>query len=131
MARKEFTYRGKTLEELNAMSIEQFAGLCNARAKKTLKKGFDKHILKKMEKVRKQGEKAKPLKTHKRDLVIIPAMVGIRFALHRGNSFETLDVTEKMLGHYLGEMVFTRKRLQHGKAGIGATKSSSAVTARG
>ena len=84
-----------------------------------------------MEKVRKQGEKAKPLKTHKRDLVIIPAMVGIRFALHRGNSFETLDVTEKMLGHYLGEMVFTRKRLQHGKAGIGATKSSSAVTARG
>ena len=50
MARKEFTYRGKTLEELNAMSIEQFAGLCNARAKKTLKKGFDKHILKKWKK---------------------------------------------------------------------------------
>jgi small subunit ribosomal protein S19 len=131
MAKKEFTYRGKTIEELNSMTLEQFAELCTARARKTLANGFDKHILKKMEKARAQGERAKPIKTHKRDIIIIPSMVGLRFAVYRGNSFETLDVTEKMLGHYLGEMVFTRKRLQHGKAGIGATKSSSAVTARG
>jgi small subunit ribosomal protein S19 len=131
MAKKEFTYRGKTIEELKALSVEEFAKLCNSRAKKTLEKGFDKHILKKMEKSRMQGEKAKPIKTHQRDLVIIPSMIGLRFAVHRGNSFDTIDINEKMLGHYLGEMIFTRKRLQHGKAGIGATKSSSAITARG
>ena len=131
MVKKEFTYRGKTLEEMNAMSIDQFAQLCNARSRKTLKAGFDKHILQKMEKARAKGEKAKPIKTHRRDIVVIPSMVGLRFAVYRGNSFEAVDVVDKMLGHYLGELVFTRKRLQHGKAGIGATKSSSAVTARG
>jgi small subunit ribosomal protein S19 len=55
----------------------------------------------------------------------------VKIAVHRGNTFETVDVNERMLGHYIGEFVLTRKRLQHGKAGIGATKSSTAITARG
>ncbi len=130
MAKKEFTFQGKSLEELQSMSLEEFAKLCNSRARRTLKKGFDKHILKKIGKA-KGNEKAKPVRIHSRDLVVIPAMVGIRFAVYKGNTFETVDVEEKMLGHYIGEFVLTRKRLQHGKAGIGATKSSTAITARG
>lgn len=130
MAKKEFTFKGKNLEELKAMKIEDFAELCNSRSKRSLKKGFDKHILKKIIKA-KTNPKAKPIRTHCRDLIIIPEMVGVRFAVYRGNSFELLDITEQMLGHYVGEFVFTRKRLQHGKAGIGATKSSTAITARG
>ena len=130
MVKKEFTFRGKTLPELQDMSIEQFAELCDARARRSLKKGFDKHLMKKIEASKAQGPKAKPIRTHQRDIIIVPAMVGIKFAVYRGNSFEQLEVKEKMLGHYLGEMVFTRKRLQHGKAGIGATKSSTAITAR-
>jgi len=130
MVKKEFTFKGKTLEELKGMSIEQFAELCNSRSRRSLKKGFDKHILKKVEKAR-GDEKAKPVRIHSRDLIVVPAMIGIRFAVYRGNSFELLDINEKMLGHYVGEFVFTRKRLQHGKAGIGATKSSTAITSRG
>jgi len=129
MAKKEYTYRGKTLVELQAMSVEAFAELCDSRIRRSLKKGYNKKILADVEK--KKGDvKAKPIRTHDRDLIVIPAMVGATFAIYRGNSFERVDIVEKMLGHYLGEFVFTRKRLQHGKAGIGATKSSTAITSR-
>ena len=129
MAKKEYTFKGKTLPELQAMSVEDFANLCDARARRSLKKGYDKQIIQNVEK--KKGDvKAKPIRTHNRDLIVIPTMVGTTFAVYRGNSFERLDIVEKMLGHYIGEFVFTRKRLQHGKAGIGATKSSTAITSR-
>jgi small subunit ribosomal protein S19 len=129
MAKKEFSFKGKSLEELQAMSVEDFAKLCDSRARRSLSKGIDKHIMKKIE-AAKGNPKAKPIKTHKRDVIIVPNMVGARMAVYKGNSFENVEITEKMIGHYLGEFVFTRKRLQHGKAGIGATKSSTAITAR-
>lgn len=128
---KEKTFRGKTISELNEMSIQEFSKLCTARARRSLeKKGTDKKILKKIE-AQKINQKSKPIKTHRRDLVIIPAMVGARLAIHKGKDYENTEITIKMLGHYLGEFALTRKRLMHGKAGIGATKSSTAVTARG
>ncbi len=129
MAKKEFTFRGKTVEELSKMPLDEFAKLCDSRARRSLKKGVDKHLIKKIIKSKNDG-KSKPVKTHNRDVIVIPDMIGVRLAVYRGNSFENIDITEKMLGHYLGEFVFTRKRLQHGKAGIGATKSSTAITAR-
>ena len=127
---REITFRGKTIKELQGMSLEEFAKLCTSRARRTLLKTFDKKILKKVEAFKK-NPKAKPIRTHRRDLVVVPAMVGVTFAIHKGKEFERVDINERMLGHYLGEYALTRKRLQHGKAGIGATKSSSAVTARG
>lgn len=128
--KKKFNFRGKTLEELQAMSLEEFSKLCTSRVRRALLNGVDKKFLKKVE-TAKANSKAKPVRTHRRDVVVVPSMVGARIAVHRGNSFEAIDVTEKMLGHYVGEFVLTRKKLQHGKAGIGATKSSSAITARG
>jgi small subunit ribosomal protein S19 len=127
---KKFNSRGKTLEELLAMSLEEFAKLCKSRPRRSLLKGYDKKFLKKVE-AYKKNPKAKPIRTHRRDYIVIPQLVGTKIAVHKGNGFETIDITEKMLGHYLGEFALTRKKLQHGKAGIGATKSSSAVTARG
>lgn len=126
---KKFNFRGKTLEELQAMSLAEFGKLCKSRPRRALVNGIDKKFLKKIE-ANIKNAKAKPVRTQRRDIVIIPAMVGAKVAVHRGNSYESIDITEKMLGHYLGEFALTRKRLQHGKAGIGATKSSSAVTAR-
>jgi len=129
MVKKIFTFKGKTIEELNAMNTSEFATLCDSRIRRSIKKGVDQHILAKIAKV-KGDPKAKPIRTHKRDLIITPEYVGVRFAVHRGNTFELIEIDERMLGHYIGEFVFTRKRLQHGKAGIGATKSSTAITAR-
>lgn len=134
MVKKEFSFKGKSLEELQAMELKDFAALVNSRARRSLERGFDKLTLKKIKKaadVKKQGKEPKAIRTHKRDLIIIPAMVGLMFAVYRGNNFEQLEIKPKMLGHFIGEMVLTRKRLMHGKAGIGATRSSTAITARG
>jgi small subunit ribosomal protein S19 len=128
---KEMTFRGKKLPELLAMSTQDFAKLCTSRARRTLlQSGVDKKILKKVEAFKK-NPKAKAIRTHRRDIVVVPQMVGVRIAVYKGKDWENVDINEKMLGHYLGEFALTRKRLSHGKAGIGATKSSTAVTARG
>ena len=134
MVKKEFSFKGKSLAELQAMDLKEFSTLVNSRARRSLERGFDKHTLKKINKaaeIKKQGKLPKAIRTHKRDLIIIPAMIGLNFAVHRGNNFEQIEIKPKMLGHFIGEMVLTRKRLLHGKAGIGATRSSTAITARG
>ena len=127
---KEFTYRGKTVEELKAMPLEEFGKLCNSRSRRTLKEGIDKQLMAKVLKYRQNDLKQKVIRTHRRDVVVIPQMIGTKIALYRGNSFETIDIKPAMLGHYLGEFAFTRKKVKHGKAGIGATKSSTAISER-
>lgn len=129
MVVKEFSFKGKSLPELEAMSIEEFAKICNSRARRSLLRGFDRQLLKKISKAKK-GDHKKPVRTHLRDAIVIPQMAGLIFAVHKGNMFEMVEIKPQMLGHYLGEFALTRKRLLHGKAGIGATRSSTAITAR-
>ncbi len=128
---RKVTFRGKTIDELRAMSLQDFAKLCTSRARRALlKNGVDKKLIKKLE-GQKNSAKPKIIKTHKRDLIVVPAMVGYKLSVYKGKDWEQIEVSTRMLGHYLGEFALTRKKLQHGKAGIGATKSSTAVTARG
>ena len=137
MARKEFTFRGKAIEELSKMSIEEFSRICTSRARRSLKRisGLEpyKHFLKKVRAAKeavKAGKQVKPVRTHSRDFIVVPEMVGVNLAIYKGNEFSQVEVKEKMLGHFLGEFVLTRKRLTHGKAGIGATRSSTAISER-
>lgn len=133
---KEFTYMGKTLNELQQLTLADFAKLTNARARRSIMRGLDKPTLEKVQEAFAQykGAKLPPntkaIKTHSRDFVIIPQMVGLKMAVYKGNSFEPVEIQPEMLGHVLGEYVLTRKQVKHGKAGIGSTKSSSAVTAK-
>ena len=135
MAKKEFTFRGKSMEELEAMDAKQFSNIVGrTRLKRTMARWTDMKLLKKIEKAyadMKEGKQPKPIRTHRRDLPVLPKMVGLTVAVHNGKEFVKFQIVDKMLGHYLGELVLTRKRLTHGKAGIGATKSSTAITARG
>ncbi len=134
MAKQEFMFRGKSVKELSDMTLDEFAKLVNTRARRSLLRGYPKQILKKIEKAKKSlaaGREPRPIRTHWRDTIVIPAMIGLKFAVHRGNTFETVEIKPAMIGHYLGELALSRKKLQHGKAGIGATKSSSAISARG
>jgi len=135
MAKKDFTFRGKSMEELEAMDIKQFSNIVGrSRLKRTLARWTDMKLLKKIEKAHiemKEGKQPKLIRTHRRDLPVLPKMIGLTLAVHNGKEFIKFQIMEKMLGHYLGELVLTRKRLTHGKAGIGATKSSTAITARG
>jgi small subunit ribosomal protein S19 len=130
---KKFSFRGKSLEELQQMSIPEFAALCRSRQRRTLSRGLDAALMKRVDEaiaITKQGKEPKPVKTHRRSTVIIPKMVGLKFAVHRGNTFEVIEIMPQALGHYLGELVLTRKKLMHGKAGIGATRSSTAIAQR-
>ena len=130
MARAEETWRGKKIEELKSMDISEFMTLVDSRARRSLKRGFDKKLMKRIDKYiekSKDGKYQKPIRTHLRDTLVIPKMLGIKFSVYRGNKFEDVEIIPNMLGHYFGEFVLTRKRLQHGKAGIGATRSSTAL----
>lgn len=133
MVKKDFSFHGKTLEELQGLSLAEFAKICRSRQRRSLTRGFDKTVLKQVDDAlakKNAGGEPKPIRTHRRSSIIIPKMVGLKFAVYKGNTFEAVEIKPEMLGHYLGEFALTRKRLLHGKAGIGATKSSSAVTQR-
>jgi small subunit ribosomal protein S19 len=126
----EFSYRGYTLDELQEMSIEEVAALLPARMRRTIKRGLSVEHEKLLEAAREAGEEEtanNPLRTHLRDMPIVPEMVGLTFAVHNGQSFERVEVEPEMLGHYLGEFQLTRTDVEHGQAGIGATRSSKFV----
>lgn len=129
---KETMFKGKTIEELKAMSIQEFAKLLPSRQRRSLKRGFtplQKHLLSKISKY-KAGKTKKPVKTQVRDMVVLPDMVGLTIHIHRGKVFEPVNIELDMLGHYLGEFVMTRQKVQHSAPGIGATKSSAAVSVK-
>jgi len=124
---KEFTYRGKNLEEMKKMDIVEFAKLLPANLRRSLKRGFTHQEKMLLEKIKKGRPK---LKTHAREIVILPEMVGKRIEVHRGNKYAEVYVSEEMLGHRLGEFALTRQRVNHSAPGIGATKSTSSVSVK-
>ena len=122
MVQKEFTFRGKKLEELKAMSIPEFIKLIPANERRHLKRGLtvaEKALMRKLEAGKNNIE------THARETVIIPMMVGKILKIHNGKEFTIVTITEDMLGHRLGEFALTRRIVKHGTAGVGATKGTA------
>lgn len=127
MAKKEFTFRGKGLQELQSLSIEELAILLPSRQRRKIKRGFteaEKTLLKRLVKSKKDVE------THCRDMIILPSMVGKTIKVYNGKEFVPVGIMPEMIGHYLGEFSFTRKRVSHSAPGIGATRSSASVAVK-
>lgn len=118
---KIFTYYGKTIEQLQKMSLEEFTKLLPARQRRTILRGFNEKQKKLIEKLRKAQ---KPVRTHCRDMLIIPEMIGKKVAIHNGKEWILVELKQEMVGHYLGEFALTRKQVKHSAPGVGATKSS-------
>jgi small subunit ribosomal protein S19 len=126
----EFTYRGHTLDELQEMSVDEVAALLPARTRRSIERGLSAEKEKLLESAREADSETTandPIRTHLRDMPILPEMVGLTFAVHTGQSFERVRVEPEMIGHYLGEFQLTRTEVEHGQAGIGATRSSKFV----
>jgi len=129
---KEFSYRGHNLSSLISMSMDEFINLLPSRQRRSLQRGLtpEQRIL--LEKLReakeaqKQGKEVN-LKTHVRDLIILPEMVGIKIQIHNGKDFVNVEIKPEMIGHYLGEFAITNKPVRHGTPGIGASRSSMYV----
>ena len=128
---KEILYRSKTLEELKQMGHAQLADLLKTRARRTLKRGLTEQQKKLLAKVNAaQSGKGKPIKTHCRDMIVLPEMVGHLFHIYSGQKFEAVSVTIEMIGRYLGEFVQTRKEVKHKAPGVGATKSTKHISVK-
>jgi len=125
--KKEFIFRGKKLEELSTLNIKEFALLLNARQKRSLMRGLTEQQKILLEKFKKDD---KNIRTHCRDMIILPEMVNKVVNIHNGKQFVRIDVLPDMLGHYLGEFVLTRKKVSHHAPGIGATRSSASLSVK-
>lgn len=126
----EFTYRGHTLDELQEMSLEEVAELLPARQRRTINRGLSVQQQKLLDDAREATEEETandPLRTHLRDMPVLPEFVGLTFAVHNGQAFQRVQIKPEMIGHYLGEFQLTRTSVEHGQAGIGATRSSKFV----
>ena len=124
MAKKEFKYRGKTTEELKSVDMTEFMKMITSRERRALRRGYrpsGKTLMKKIN----AGETG--IKTHNREIIIIPKMIGMQIKVYSGKTFEQVDIQPDMIGHRLGEFVITTKSVKHTSPGVGATKSSANI----
>ena len=126
---KEFLYKGKSIEELKKMDVREFAKLTPSRERRTLLRGFDK-VENFIQRCKKKLDAKKKIKTHSRNMLIVPQLVGMTIHVHNGKEFQPVEITTEMLAHYLGEFALTRKKVQHSAPGIGATRSSAALSVK-
>jgi len=126
---KEFIYRGKSIEEMKKLDVREFAKLLSSRKKRSVLRQSEKieaFIKTCMEKIGKN----KKIRTHSRWIIIVPQMIGLTINIHDGKEFHPVQINQEMLGHYLGEFVLTRKKVEHSAPGIGATRSSAALSVK-
>ncbi|GGM71974.1 30S ribosomal protein S19 [Thermogymnomonas acidicola] len=118
---KEFTYRGYTLEQLQKMDLQEVMKLLTARARRSLTRemNYEQKVL-----FEKLNSDEQNIKTHVRDMIILPRFVGKIVEVYNGNSFVKFEIKPEMIGHYLGEFAMTRKEVKHSGPGVGATRSS-------
>jgi small subunit ribosomal protein S19 len=121
--KKEFRYRGLSLEELQQLSMDELLPLLPSRIRRSLQRGLTSDQNKLMSDIS-QAQHGDTIKTHCRDMVILPSFVGHRVDVHSGKEFQRVDIQPQMIGHYLGEFAITRKRVKHTGPGVGATRSS-------
>jgi small subunit ribosomal protein S19 len=123
---KEFDYRGIPLDQLQNMSLEKLFEIFPARARRSLTRGITDGKRKLIEEIKlaKAGKSKNPIKTHIRDLIVLPYMVGVTVNVFSGKEFVPVTIVPQMIGHYVGEYVRTNKRVVHGAPGVGASRSS-------
>ncbi len=129
---KDFMYRGHDLASLQGMSMDEFINLLPSRQRRSLQRGLtpeQRILLEKMRNAREETKKGgeATIKTHVRDMIILPEMVGVKIGVHNGKEFVTVEIKPEMIGHYLGEFAITNKPVRHGTPGIGASRSSMYV----
>ncbi|HEX6377832.1 MAG TPA: 30S ribosomal protein S19 [Nitrososphaeraceae archaeon] len=127
---REFRFRGLNVDQLKNLSIEALLPLLNARQRRSLDKRVGKYMNDEKRKLReriknvREGNSNETIRTHVRDMIILPDMVGITINIHNGKDFSPITIKPEMIGHYLGEYSITNKRVQHGAPGVGASRSS-------
>jgi len=129
---REFTYRGYTVSQLMGMPMDEFIGLLPSRQRRSLLRGLTPEQRSLFERIRKakisigKGKK-KVVRTHCRDMIILPEMIGLTISVHNGKEFVPIEIQPEMVGKYLGEFAITCGKVSHGAPGLKATRSSMFV----
>ncbi len=123
---KEFLYRGIPKEELEKVPLDRLFQLFNARQRRSLTRGITDGKRKLIGEIKaaRAGTLKGPIKTHLRDLIVLPSMVDVTVNVFSGKEFVPVLIKTEMIGHYLGEYVITNKKVSHGAPGVGASRSS-------
>ncbi|MFB6077303.1 MAG: 30S ribosomal protein S19 [Candidatus Nanohaloarchaea archaeon] len=119
----DFTFRGYSLRELQKMNMDEFAELLDARKRRTIQRGMTDRQQKLLKSVRHDDY----IKTHERDMIIVPEMVGKTIGIYNGREFVDVEIEPEMIGHYLGEFTYNREEVEHSAPGLGATRSSKYI----
>jgi len=121
--KKEFIYQGLNLQELQKLTFDELMPLLPSRVRRVLKRGLTTRQEKLLNDIEHAGPEI-PIRTHCRNMVILPNFVGHIINVHNGKEFQRVNIQPEMIGHYLGEFALTRQRVKHTGPGVGATKSS-------
>jgi small subunit ribosomal protein S15e len=127
---RKFAYRGVDLEQLMDLSSEKLVELFPCRVRRRFARGLKRKpaaLIKRLRKAKKEtaaDEKPDVVKTHLRDMIIVPEMIGSVVGVYNGKVFNQVEIKPEMVGFYLGEFSITYKPVKHGRPGIGATHSS-------
>ncbi|MFH1200291.1 MAG: ribosomal protein S19 family protein [Candidatus Micrarchaeota archaeon] len=122
---KKFSYHGHGIEELKAMPLDKFSAIIPSKIRRTLRR-MSYRIKAFIEKLRKTDSK-KTIRTHLREMPVIPEMVDRKFQVYNGKEWVIVVATPAMLGKRLGEYSITTKLVKHSGPGIGATRGSKSV----
>jgi small subunit ribosomal protein S15e len=115
------------------LSNEEFVEIVHARARRRFQRGLKRRpmgLIKKLRKAKKEAppnEKPAVVKTHLRDMIIVPEMIGSVVGIYNGKVFNSVEIKPEMVGHYLGEFSVSYKPVKHGRPGIGATHCKLSV----
>ncbi|CAK7346466.1 unnamed protein product [Dovyalis caffra] len=127
---KKFSFRGVDLDALLDMSTDELVKLFPARARRRFQRGLKRKpmaLIKKLRKAKREappGEKPEPVRTHLRNMIIVPEMIGSVIGVYNGKTFNQVEIKPEMISHYLAEFSISYKPVKHGRPGIGATHSS-------
>lgn len=122
--REEFTYHGFRLDDLKKMGIHELVPFMPARARRKINRGMTRGEENLLSRFRAGDNR---IRTHLRDMIIMPEMVGREVEIYNGKEYIKVEIQPEAVFHYLGEFAPTRRRVTHGSAGIGATRSSKYV----
>ena len=123
---KKFDYKGIELGELQKVPSDKLFELLNSRQRRSLKRGLSDNKKKLISEIKatKEGNNKNPIRTHQRDIIVLPYMVGVTLNVFSGKEFTPITLSTEMIGHYIGEYVITNKRVNHGAPGVGSSRSS-------
>merc|ERR1712021_210655 len=125
---KKYTWGGIDLDKLLDYSNQDLMELFRSRQRRKFSRGIKRApitVLKKLRKAKREtsyGEKPEAVKTHLRNMVIVPEMIGSVVGVYNGKQYINVEIKPEMIGHYLGEFSITYKPIRHGRSGLAGGK---------